>query len=94
MLGCSNLGFMYNNGNGVEKNEQKAAELYKKACNGGEMNGCYNLGLMYADGNGVEKDLSKAVELFKKACNGGNMHGCRGLDVIYKLKVNEQKKTG
>ncbi|MCI7236814.1 hypothetical protein [Campylobacter sp.] len=38
---------MYDNGNGVEKNEQKAAELYKKACDGGNMDGCRNLGVMY-----------------------------------------------
>ncbi|MDD7599371.1 MAG: SEL1-like repeat protein [Campylobacter sp.] len=31
---------MYAHGNGVEKNEQKAAELYKKACDGGNMFGC------------------------------------------------------
>ncbi|MDD7323187.1 MAG: SEL1-like repeat protein [Campylobacter lanienae] len=31
MCGCSTLGFMYDNGNGVEKNEQKAAELFKKS---------------------------------------------------------------
>ena len=31
MLGCHNLGVMYQKGNGVKKNEQKAAELYKKA---------------------------------------------------------------
>ena len=40
----------YNN-----KEYDKAAELLKKACDGGKMSGCYNLGFMYAHGNGVEK---------------------------------------
>ena len=70
----------YNN-----KEYDKAAELFKKVCDGGEMRGCYNLGVMYTNGNGVEKDLGKAVQLFKKACDGGNIHGCRGLDIIYRL---------
>ena len=70
MAGCTNLGIMYANGDGVEKNEQKAVELYKKACDGGEMAGCTNLGFMYANGNGVEKNEQKAAELFKKACDG------------------------
>ena len=35
MRGCYNLGVMYTNGNGVEKNEQKAVELYKELENGG-----------------------------------------------------------
>ena len=62
-----------------------AVELYKKACDGGNMVGCGNLGIMYADGNGVEEDFSKAAKLLKKACDGGDMNGCRGLDIIYKL---------
>ncbi|MCI6178773.1 MAG: sel1 repeat family protein, partial [Campylobacter sp.] len=60
----------YNN-----KEYDKAVELYKKACDGGDMRGCRSLGTMYANGNGVEKDFSKAVELYKKACDGGDMRG-------------------
>ena len=85
MLGCTNLGVMYANGNGVEKDFSKAVELYKKACDGGNMHGCRNLVVMHTNGNGVEKDFSKAAELFKKACDGGEMNGCRSLDTIYKL---------
>ena len=62
-----------------------AVELYKKACDGGNMLGCTNLGSMYANGDGVEEDFSKAAKLLKKACDGGDMNGCRGLDIIYKL---------
>ena len=85
MLGCHNLGAMYQKGDGVEKNVKKAMDLYKKACDGGDMLGCSNLGSMYADGKGVEKDFGKAAELFKKACDGGDMNGCRSLDIIYML---------
>ena len=85
MDGCYNLGTIYANGNGVEKNVKKAMDLYKKVCDGGEMRGCYNLGVMYAKGSGVEKDFGKAAELFKKACYGGDMNGCRSLDIIYML---------
>ena len=69
MQGCGHLGFMYEYGNGVEKNEQKAVELYKKACDGGEVHGCTNLGVMYEYAIGVEKNEQKAVELYKKACD-------------------------
>ena len=83
MRGCYNLGVMYADGNGVEKNEQQAVELYKKACDGGEMSGCTSLGVMYKKGFGVEKNEQKAVELYKKACDGGDMLGCAGLGVMY-----------
>ena len=73
-------------------NKDKTAELFKKACDGGEVLDCFNLGIMYATGNGVEKNEQKAVELYKKACDGGDMDGCRNLGVMYE-KVMEQKKT-
>ena len=80
----------YNN-----KEYDEAAELFKKACDGGKMSGCYNLGVMYAKGSGVEKDFSKAAELSKKACDGGHMHGCGHLGFMYEygngVEKNEQK---
>ena len=30
--GCSNLGFLYDNGSGVAQDSKKAAQLYAKAC--------------------------------------------------------------
>ena len=47
MNGCYNLGTIYANGNDVEKDFSKAAELFKKACDGGEMNGCRSLDIIY-----------------------------------------------
>ena len=40
----------YNN-----KEYDKAAELFKKACDDGNICGCNNLGAMYEKGNGVKK---------------------------------------
>ncbi|MDY6124250.1 MAG: tetratricopeptide repeat protein, partial [Campylobacter sp.] len=68
----------YNN-----KEYDKAAELFKKVCDGREVRGCNNLGVMYDKGNGVEKNEQKAVELYKKACDGGEMSGCGNLGTMY-----------
>ena len=80
----------YNN-----KEYDKAAELFKKACDGGNMRGCSNLGTMYDDGIGVEKNEQKAVELYKKACDGGKVLGCFNLGIMYAngngVEKNEQK---
>ena len=56
MRGCHDLGVMYADGNGVEKDFKKAAELFKKACDSDIADGCRMLGALYANGNGVEKD--------------------------------------
>ncbi|GAA8464445.1 hypothetical protein KKKH24_00460 [Helicobacter pylori] len=38
--GCSNLGVLYQNGEGVEKNLIKAAYFYSKACKLGNQKAC------------------------------------------------------
>ena len=67
----------------AEKDYKKAAQLYKKACDGGIMDGCNSLGIAYDDGKGVAKDVYKAAQLFQKACDGGIMDGCNSLGLAY-----------
>ena len=62
-----NLGVCYQYGTGVEKDEQKAVEWYKKAAEQRYANAQYSLGVCYNNGTGVEKDEQKAVEWYKKA---------------------------
>jgi hypothetical protein len=67
MVGCNNLGFLYQTGQGVKKDYSRAAQLYEKSCNGGNAHGCFNLGLLYKTGTGVAQDYSRATALFRKA---------------------------
>ncbi len=62
---------------------QKAAELYQKACDGGEAFGCGKLGISYAKGQGVRQNYQKAAELYQKACDGGEAFGCFSLGFLY-----------
>ena len=57
-----NLAVCYEDGIGVEKDEQKAVEWYKKAAKQGDVKAQNNLALCYEDGIGVEKDEKQAVE--------------------------------
>ena len=66
--GCSNLGFAYANGRGVEQDYVKASEFYVKACDMGNGGGCHNLGNLYAQGRGVKDDANAAEKYLKKAC--------------------------
>jgi TPR repeat protein len=65
------------------KQFSQAAELYRKACDGGERKGCHDLGLMYFKGEGVAKDLNRAAGLFKRACDEGGTGGCLDLGEMY-----------
>ena len=44
----SNLGIMYDNGNGVPENDAEAVKWYRKAADQGNAKAQYNLGVMYA----------------------------------------------
>lgn len=61
------LGSRYDFGEGVEQNDSKAVEWYKKAAEKGLPAAQFNLGLMYQNGQGVVKSDSQAVEWYRKA---------------------------
>ncbi|EAK5748022.1 sel1 repeat family protein [Campylobacter lari] len=75
-ISCSNLGVMYEDGKGVEKDNFKAVEFYQKACSLNDNLGCFNLAIMYENGKGIRKDTSKALEYFGKACDLKSDDGC------------------
>jgi TPR repeat protein len=83
MIGCGELGAIYNLGNGVRQNYQIANELYNRACNGGDEQSCTLLGFQYYFGNGVRQNYSVAKELFGQACDMGDNSGCKQYSYLY-----------
>jgi len=88
--GCFGLGYLYEHGQGLPKDMNKAVEFFKKSVKGnteicnkgnGAVSGqaCYELGYLYKHGYAVPKDPNKAKELFKKACDLGYKKGCKEL---------------
>ncbi len=77
--GCNFLGFLYENGQGVEKDLIKAAYFYPKACELNSGGGRAALGDLYYDGEGVEKNLIKAAQFYSKACRLGDRKACESL---------------
>ena len=66
------LGVCYETGDGVGKDEAKAAELYRKAAVQGYAEAQKKLGDCYTHGTGVAKDLEQAFECYSKAAKQGN----------------------
>jgi TPR repeat protein len=62
-----NLGWMYETGKGLNKNESMALKYYTDASMLNHSGGQYNLGNMYYRGLGCNKDLKIALEYYKKA---------------------------
>ncbi|MFN7098504.1 MAG: tetratricopeptide repeat protein, partial [Gammaproteobacteria bacterium] len=67
-----NLGIMYANGRGVEKDYGEAARWYRKSAEQGFAQAQHSLGWMYENGHGVEKDEAKAVKWYRKSAEQGD----------------------
>ena len=66
-----NLGYMYENADGVERDFVIAAEWYEKAAGQGHAKAQNNLAFLYRKGYGVPKNIAKAMELYEKAAGQG-----------------------
>ena len=79
-----NLGLMYENGWGVDKNEATAVECYRKAANQGHADAQFYLGLMYECGLGVDKNHSTGVEWYRTAAGQGHLYAPKSFDRLTK----------
>jgi hypothetical protein len=72
------LGILYQDGNGVLKDEAKAASLYRKAADDGSSAGMHNLALLYDRGHGVDRrDPELAASLMLQALELGDQFSAR-----------------
>jgi TPR repeat protein len=67
-LGCEKLA--------ATQSDQKAAQLYDKACGLGDNNACGMLAPMLQHGTGTAVDHARAVQLAQQACESGAAVGC------------------
>ncbi len=66
------LGFMYAEGQGIERNMTEAVKWYTQAAEQGHADAQLTLGMMYAEGQGVPRDEQKAVDWYTRAAEQGN----------------------
>jgi len=76
LAGCVNLGWMYDNGNGVKLDPGHAVEFFRKACDGGHAKECTKMGYMSEKGAGVRHSDTDALNYFAKACELKYEGGC------------------
>jgi len=66
------LGELYAKGQGVGRDDQKAAEWYKLAADRGDANALYALGTFRLDGRAGPRNRDEAMKLFAQAAKLGN----------------------
>lgn len=82
---CAAMGVLKARGSSGPQDEQAAAALFTKACDGGEVGSCERLGRAYRDGDGVKPDDVAALKLFRRACDQGAGEACTDLATMYCL---------
>lgn len=78
-----NLARAYERGDGVARDEQKAAEWYRKAAEAGNAVAQNRLGEMYRSGEGVKENKQAAVEWYHKSARHGNADAMCNLGAAY-----------
>jgi hypothetical protein len=63
----------YEHGEGVPKDQRKAAALYCEAARAGDIGAMFNLGWMYANGRGIDRDDALAAFFFARAAREGHV---------------------
>lgn len=70
--GMYDLALCYLRGEGVDKNEKKAFQLFLMASEQGDMDAQFQLAECYYYGKGTRLDMERAMELYLKTANLGN----------------------
>jgi hypothetical protein len=65
---CRRLGFWYEQGLTVAKDEPSARSYYLRACEGGDLRGCADAGRMLWAGQGGTKEPDQALVILEKGC--------------------------
>ena len=79
----TNIGWMFQSGQGVPRDYDEAIKWYRLAAEQGDSSAQYNLGRMYANGLGVPKNDKEAVKWYRLAAAQGLADAQNNLGVMY-----------
>jgi len=77
------LGYCFENGLGVVKNDQRAFELYASSAAAGSAVGMASLGNAYAGGRYVKQDFGKSLDWLEKAVEAGDADALHEIGRLY-----------
>ena len=77
------LGNLYREGTGVDRNAETAVQWYRQAAEHGHAEAQYRLGSMHLTGEGVFKDDVWAINWYRKAAQQGHQQAQQDLAAIY-----------
>ena len=85
------LGVCFNNGQGVQQDDQQAVYWYREAAEQGFAKAQDNLGICYYKGEGVQQDYQQAVYWYQKAAEQGYAAAQTNLGICYECGYGVKK---
>lgn len=83
VLATNNIGDMYNDGVGVEKNEEEGFRWLQRAASEGVPMAMRKLGVSYEKGLGTVKDYAEARHWYERAANSGDVDALLKIGDLY-----------
>lgn len=77
-MGCLQLGEIYIDGRGVERDFEKGIYYIEYGCNKGDHKACFKAGSLYEENN----DMFRAKEFFQKGCELQFMEACTKAELL------------
>jgi TPR repeat protein len=84
VFATTNLGWLYESGQGVAKDYREARRWYEKGAQSGDAGAMTSLGLLYWRGQGVPRDYAEARRWYEQAAEKGNADGMTNLGLMYR----------
>ncbi len=77
------VGWMYENGKGVDLNITQAVRWYKSAAEQDNTDALFRLGLLYATGRDVARNYAEALKYYQRAADKGEAAAMNNLGLLY-----------
>lgn len=87
---CFGIGLLYQNGFGVDMNDDLALKYYGLAAAAGHAKAQYNLGVMHENGWGVPMDEDESIKWYKLAADQGVVAAQSALGRFYAMDFSEK----
>lgn len=78
---CGMLAELHRLGRGTQRDQDKATEIYRAACEAGDQGWCASYGKRLHEGVGTKPDTARARKILDEACNANDSDACASLAV-------------
>ena len=86
-----NLGVLYYDGIGTERNYKEALKWFRLAAEQGDADAQNNIGIMYYHGHGVGKNYSQAFHWYTLAAEQGHIAAQYNIAIMYEQGIGTEK---